>query len=513
VFAKVDTETPIIAGSPALWLGAACLGLHLVANAHYHVFRDELYFIVCGEHPAFGYVDQPPLVPLIAAASYTLFGTALTPLRLVPALAMAATVALSADFAKRLGGGRFAQALAGLCVLLAPVFLVDGVLLTTDALQPLTWLACAWVLARLVDSGDERWWLAFGAVVGVSLESKYLIAFYLVGLALGVVATPLRRSLTQPWIYAGAALALAVALPNVVWQALHGWPFLEIGRADAGSKSVAQSPLGFLLQLALFVGPASAPVWLAGLCRLAARPPRPQLRALAIAYFVLAAIFIVAHGKAYYLAPIYPVLFAAGGVAWEAWLKRSFACWAAIAIVAIPGLVVAPTVLPILPPDALIAYMQAGGFSPKATQTERMKLSALPQYFADMFGWREMAAAVAAAYRDLPPDERAQAAFFAPNYGEAAALDLYGPALGGPPVISAHNAYFLWGPGAASGAVVITLGAANAGRIGGFYDDVRAVGRIDNAYAMPYETGLTIWVLRQPRAPLAEIWSALKHYD
>ena len=501
-----------IAGAPALWLGAACFLVHLVANAHYDVFRDELYFIVCGLHPAFGYVDQPPLIPLIAAASFKLFGTALTPLRLVPALASAATVALTADFARRLGGGRFAQTLAGLCVLLAPALLAGGVLLSTDCLQPLTWLACAWILARLVTSGDERWWLAFGAVAGLSLESKYLIPFYLVGLAVGVVATPLRRSLARPWLYAGAALAAGLVLPNVLWQALHGWPFLAVAGADVGGKSVGRSPIGFLLQQAFFVGPASAPIWLAGLWRLGVRPPRPELRALAIAYVVTLATFVAAHAKAYYIAPIYPALFAAGGVAWEAWLKRPAARGAAVAVVVVPGLFAAPTVLPILPPDALVAYMRAGGFSPKATQTESMKLSALPQYFADMFGWREMAAAVSAAYRDLPPDERAQAVFFAPNYGEAAALDIYGPALGGPPAISGHNSYYLWGPKGASGAVVITL-AVDSSRFARFYDDVRAVGRVESAYAMPYENGLTIWVLRQPRAPLADIWSAFRHYD
>ena len=501
-----------LVGAPALWLGAACLAIHLVANAHYDVFRDELYFIVCGLHPAFGYVDQPPLIPLIAAASFKLFGAALTPLRLVPALAMAATVALTADFARQLGGGRFAQALAGLCVLLAPALLASGVLLSTDCLQPLSWLACAWILVRLIDNGDERWWLAFGAVVGVSFESKYLIVLYMAALAVGIVATPLRRSLTRPWLYAGAALALAIALPNVLWQAQHGWPFFGIAVADAGSKAVGRSPIGFLLQQALFVGPISAAVWLAGLWRLSVRPLYPALRALAIAYVVLLAIVIVLNGKAYYVTPVYPALFAVGGVAWEVWLKRPVARGAAIAVIAAGGLHTLPIALPILPPDALIAYMQASGFSPKATQTESMQLAGLPQYFADMFGWREMAAAVSAVYRDLPPDERAQAVFFAPNYGEAAALDVYGPALGGPPTISAHNSYFLWGPRGASGQVVITLGR-DGSSFSRFYDDVRAVGRTDSPYAMPYENGLTIWVLRGPHAPIAQVWGALKHYD
>lgn len=358
-----------IARAPALWLGAACFVIHLVANPHYDVFRDELYFIVCGLHPAFGYVDQPPLIPLIAGASFKLFGTALMPLRFVPALAMAATVALTADFARQLGGGRFAQALAGLCVFLAPALLAGGVLLSTDCLQALSWLACAWILARLVERGDERWWLAFGLVAGVSLESKYLIAFYLVGLAVGGLATPLRRSLTQPWIYAGAAIGLAIALPNIVWQAMHGWPFIAIGLANVSRKSVGLSPIGLMLQQALFVGPASAPVWLAGLWRLGVRPPAPQLRALAIAYLVVAAVVVLVNGKAYYATPVYPSLFAAGAVAWESWLKRPLARAVAIAVVVVPGLVVAPTVLPILPPDALVAYQQAIGLSPKATQT------------------------------------------------------------------------------------------------------------------------------------------------
>src|SRR5580698_3997961 len=190
--------------SPAVLLGLATLVLHLIVNNRYDVFSDELYFIVCGQHPALGYVDQPALIPLIAAASYKLFGTALLPLRLVPALAMSATVALTAELARILGGGRFAQWLSGLAVLFGSVFLVYGLMLTTDMLQPLTWLGCSWCLVRLAQSKDERWWLAFGVIAGISLTSKYLILFYLAGLAVGVLATPLRRSLLRPWVYVGA---------------------------------------------------------------------------------------------------------------------------------------------------------------------------------------------------------------------------------------------------------------------------------------------------------------------
>jgi hypothetical protein len=503
---------PPLATTPAFWLGAACLCLHLVANNQYDVFRDELYFIVCGQHPAFGYVDQPPLIPLIAAASHAMFGTALLPLRFLPALAMAATVALTADFARSLGGGRFAQTLSGLATLSAPVFLVDGLLLVTDMLQPLTWLACGWLLAYLIRTRDERAWLAFGAVVGVSLASKYLILFYLAGLGVGVLATPLRRSLLKPWLYGGAALALAMTAPNLWWQAAHGWPFIELAKAGASGKNIALSPVGFMLQEALLVGPVTAPLWIAGLWRLATVRSAPELRAFPIAYVAMAALFVLVHGKAYYLAPIYPTLFAAGAVAFEGWLTRPFWRRRAVGIVAVSGLVTLPMVLPVLRPPRLIAYSRAIGLSPSHTAFERGAQSPLPQYFADMFGWREMAAKVSEVYRSLPPADRERAVFLGRNYGEAAALDIYGPALGGPPAISGHNNYYLWGPRGFDGSVVIAVGVDVASAAKQF-GDMEVVGHLDDPYAMPSETNIDIYVLRSPRRPLAEIWPALKHFD
>jgi Dolichyl-phosphate-mannose-protein mannosyltransferase len=500
-----------LATTPAFWLGAACLVLHLVANNQYDVFRDELYFIVCGQHPAFGYVDQPPLIPLIAAASYSMFGTALLPLRFLPALAMAATVALTAEFARSLGGGRFAQTLSGLATLLAPVFLVYGLLLVTDMLQPLTWLACSWLLAYLIRTRDERAWLAFGAVVGVSLASKYLILFYLAGLALGVVATPLRRSLLKPWLYGGAALALAMVAPNLWWQAAHGWPFIELGKAGASGKNIALSPVAYMLQEMLLVGPATAPLWIAGLWRLITDKSAPGLRAIPIAYVAMAALFVVIHGKAYYLAPIYPTLFAAGGVAFEGWLGRPAWRWIAVVVVA-SGVGALPMALPVLPPPQLGAYSRAIGLSPSHTAFERGAQSPLPQYFADMFGWREMAAKVSAVYQSLPPADRERAVFFGRNYGEAAALDIYGPALGGPPAISGHNNYFLWGPRGFDGSVVITVGA-DVATVAKEFGDIEVAGHLDDPYAMPFETNINIYVLRSPRRPLAEIWPMLKHFD
>jgi hypothetical protein len=498
------------AATPSVALGLICLALHLAVNGRYHIFRDELYFIVCGQHPALGYVDQPPLVPLIAAGFHALFGANAWALRLVPALAMAATTALAAEYTRLIGGGRFAQWLCGLAVLCAPVLLVDGLLLTTDCLQALTWLACAWCLTRVAQTGEERWWLGFGLAVGISLTAKYLILFFLASLAVGVVATPLRRSLTRPWIYLGALIAFLFLAPSLYWQAENGWPFLELGRAAAG-KNIALSPLAFLGQQALFMLPPSAAIWLAGLWRFSVRPLPPALRAFPIAFVVMQVLVYLLHGKAYYLAAFYPILFAGGALAIEGWIARPILRGVVAAGIAITGVVIAPIALPILPPQDYAAYAHTLGMSSKASAMEKGAASVLPQYLADMFGWREMAEKVSAAYNALPPEERAKAVFFGRNYGEAAALDVYGAAFNGPPAISGHNNYYLWGPRGFNGSVVIMVG--DTARIAPQFDSVTQVGEIDSPYAMPYETNIPISILRGLHVPLAEVWPKLKHYE
>jgi 4-amino-4-deoxy-L-arabinose transferase-like glycosyltransferase len=382
--------------------------------------------------------------------------------------------------------------------------------LTTDVLQPLTWLGCSWCVVRLAQTGDERWWLGFGAIVGVSLLSKYLIAFYLLGMAVGVIATPLRRSLLKPWIYLGAAIALGMAAPSIVWQSQHDWPFIELGKAGMNGKNLALSPLEFLGEQVLFAGPLTLPVWLAGLWRFSVRPPLPATRAFAIAYFVAAVLFYVLHGKAYYLTPIYPTVFAGGGLALEAWLRPRALRAAVLAVVAIGGAALSPFAIPILPVDAYIRYAAALGLTQPAL--ERGSLGVLPQQYADMFGWREMAARVAAVYQALPPADRARAVFFGRNYGEAAAIDIYGPALGLPPAISAHNNYYLWGLRGHDGSVLIVAGGDPA-EMAKAYGSIEVAGRIDTPYAMPYETNLPIYVLRDPKVSLAPLWPTLKHYE
>jgi len=509
--AQAQADTSPVWMRPSVSLGLATVAIHLLVNAGYGIFRDEMYFIVCGQRLAWGYVDQPPLIPMLAAWSYALFGDHMTWFRLVPALAMAATVAMTAEFARAIGGGRFAQWLAGLCALGAGHFLAIGLLFTTDTFQTVGWLGCFWCLVRIEQTRDERWWLAFGAIAGATLLGKYMIAFFLVALAIGLLATPLRRSLGKPWVYAGALIAAVMILPNVLWQQAHGWPFLELGGAAKNGKNVALSPVEFFLQQVLIMGPVAAPVWLSGLFAGAWRPKYQVFRALPVAYVLLFALFVVDHGKAYYLSSIYPILFAVGAVAIEGWLAQKV--WRSVALcsVAIGGLITLPIAVPVFSEQGTIRYSAALGLAPSATAGETIKQAALPQHMADMHGWPEMAAKVAKVYWALPPADRARAVFLGWNYGEAAAIDLYGRRLGLPPAISNHNNYWVWGPRGADGSVLIVVGGTRKD----YADWVRSIeeaGRTDAAYAMPYETDQPIFVLRGTKEPLEKSWAKMKNF-
>ena len=497
-------------GRPSLILGLVTLGIHLFANGNYGFFRDELYFIVCGRHPDWGYVDQPPLVPLLAAGSYALSGGALMAFRLMPALVLAATVALTSEFCRVVGGGRYAQWLAGLCALLAPILLIQGVLFGTDVFQALSWLGLAWVLVRLEQTGDERRWLAFGLISGCSLETKYSVAFFLVALAVGLVITAQRKSLLRPWVYLGALLAALMVMPNMMWQAAHGWPFLELGKAGVNGKNAVLSPLAYFGQQFLLAGPLGMIVVLCGLWAGIVRPTLTTARTLAIAWLVLFVIFDDVHGKPYYLTPIYPALLAFGAQRIEQWLDNHLARGTALAGVIVLGAPLAPLTVPVLPVDTFIRYERAIGIMPSSG--ERLKIGALPQYYADMFGWRQMAAKVAKVYWSLPPEERVRAVFFGNNYGEAAAIDVFGRRLGLPPAISGHNSYYLWGPRGHDGSVIIIIGGSTR-HYAELFRSYRVAGRIESPYAMPYETNRPIYVLRGMKAPLATYWPQVRHYE
>src|SRR5271168_3770509 len=347
---------------PAALLGLASLALHLWVNGSYGYFRDELYFIACGRHPAWGYTDQPPLVPLIAAASDAVFHS-LRGLRIVPALAASATVALTASAARMLGGRLYARWLAGLVVLASGTLPFWGVVLETDTLQPLAWLAIATCIIMADKRDEPRWQFAAGAIAGVAFLAKYTVALYVVSIALGLLATPQRRLLARWQPSAAALIAFAIAAPNLLWQAANGWPFVAHTAVLAEDKNIPFSTFSFLGQEILALGPASAPVWLAGLAAFAFSPRFARCQWVAVSWIVLIVAAAIGHARPYYLAPAYPLLIAGGAVALEAWLPR-VAKPALVAFVLAAWAVTAPYVMPLLSVDGFIAYQQWIGVKP-----------------------------------------------------------------------------------------------------------------------------------------------------
>ncbi len=492
------------------WFLAAVMllyaALHLAAVNSYGWFRDELYYIACGEHLAFGYVDHPPLVALLARVTRGLLGESLMAARLPSMLAGMAVIWLCGRIAREMGGGRWAQGMAALCALVAPVYLFLFHVLSMNSFDILFWTLGAWVVVKIVIGGDPKLWLLFGLICGLGLQNKHSLLFFGFGVFVGLLLTPERRHFRERWIWMGGAIAVLLFLPHVIWQMANGWPTAEFVRNATEHKNVALSPLEFFVEQIMQMHPLTFPVWLGGLVWLF----RSRYRVLSWAYVAAFLVLITQSSKAYYLAPAYPPLFAAGATAIEAWTRpRALRLFLPILLLA-GGLAVAPLSLPILPVESFIRYASALGVGMSAG--ERHEMGALPQHFADMHGWQEMVAEVARVYRSMPPEEQATAGIYGQNYGEAGAVDVLGRKYGLPKASAGHNNYFLWGPQGSGEVLIIIGGDAEDHRQG--FKDVRQAGEVKcGGLCMPYEDNLPIWIARGLKAPIREIWPLVKHYD
>lgn len=497
----------------AAWiLAAATAAFHVLTIQGYGVFRDELYYVACARRLDWGYVDHPPLVALVAWAVNLLAGNSYIALRLVSAACAGLVVLFGAAIARQFGGGRFAQALACLAAATAPLYLGMLSVYSMNAMDMVAWAAMAWVAARILRGGDSRLWLLFGAVAGIGLQNKLSVLFFGFGLAAGLVLAREWRRLRDPWLWAGAGVAALLFAPHVAWQMAHDWPTREFVHNATINKNVSLSAAAFLGEQAVNMGPLALPLWLAGLAALLfSKPLRPH-RALGWAYIVVLALMLTQAAKPYYLGPVYPMLFAAGAVAVErvSTERRRWLRPVSLGLILVAGGLAAPLAKPLLPVESYVRYAAALGVKPGTD--ERKEVGRLPQYFADMHGWRELAAAVSAVHRALPPEERKQACVFARNYGEAGAIEYYAAEYGLPPAISGHNNYWLWGPGECSGQVLLVIGGSVAD-LQRYFERVEAGGRFVCRDCMPYENNQPIWVARGPRRALAEIWARVKSYN
>ncbi len=513
--ARRDQQSFLTTGMAVIWaIAVAKLLFHIYFNNRYGYFRDEFDYMSGGDHLQWGYVDQPPLIPFLIHICRAVLGDSLRSVRFIPALASSLLVVQTAFIARELGGQRFALLLSAVAVAIAPQYLSNGSLLGTNCLEPNLWMGCAYFAILAIKRNDPRYWLWFGAIAGLGMEEKYSIALFGFGIVVGLLLTDQRRVFLNKWIWLGGVAAFLVFFPNLLWNIHYHWPFLELMRNIKAEGRDVVLPAGqYFFQQTLLVNPLTAPVWLTGLIALFFSARLKSYRVLAWSYLVCYSVFFALHGKNYYLAPIYPMLLAAGAVVIEFAIDSSRRAWLKPAIVIVllaSGLYLAPVVIPVFSPEKFIAYTRTLPF-----QLPRMEHSheraALPQWYADQFGWQEIVAETAIAWNRLDPEERHDCGIFAQDYGQAGAIDFLGRRYGLPPALSGDKTFFLWGPRGYSGNCLIVLDDQKE-VLERLWNNVEYVGTsADNPYAL--EKQIPVFICRGAKfGTLAQLWPKVKRW-
>jgi 4-amino-4-deoxy-L-arabinose transferase-like glycosyltransferase len=507
--------------APVAWsvlIGFALLriALYLLSSGPlaYGYMSDELYYLECADRLAWGYVDHPPLSLALLKLVRSVLGDSLLALRLAPALAGCGTLILTALVARELGGGRTAQVLAALAALIAPVHLALTGFYSMNAFEPLLWTAAALLVARIINGADARCWLLLGGVLGLGLLNKISTLWFGLGLGAGLVLTVQRRWLASPWPWLAGTIAFAIFAPHVWWQVQHDWPLVEFMQNATNEKMVEKSPLDFASAQLLVMNPAVLPLWLAGLAYYFVTVDGRRFQPLGWIWITVFCLLMASgSARSNYLAPAYSVLLAAGGVAFEriSYAKRwRWLPGATVGIFALSGAATAPMAIALLPPERYITYERALGISAPVEQID--ELGVMPLHYALRFGWVELLGAVAEAYATLAPEDREKAVVLGRWFGDTAAINFFGPEHGLPRAIGGHNNFWLWGPGDASGEVLLAVAQTDAMLLH-WYEVVDRVAEVDCDYCMPDVDRLAVYVCRRPRRPLVEWWREIKRYE
>ncbi|HVB77673.1 MAG TPA: glycosyltransferase family 39 protein [Candidatus Nitrosotalea sp.] len=481
----------------AYLIAAGALLLELGVAGRYGFHRDELYFIACAKHLALGYVDQPVFTPLIAGAGNALFHGSLVGFRLIPAISFAALVIVTARLARLLGADRLGQAMAALCAALCGEYIAAAHLVSPTPFDQLAWVVIAWLTVRMLGSGNRRHWLLIGLVTGIALENKWNVIFFIGSLGLGLLLSPQRRFLRSWWFVGGAAIAMALWLPDLIWQAQNGWPQLQIFHAlqsDAAHNREVYIPAQII-----YVGPVLTPIWLVGGWRLARSADAEPFRFLAWACGLPLLMIFILGGKPYYPGPAFAILFAASAVPLSRFLRAGghLRPAAVVVVLVVAGAIEAPLAVPVLPAQTL-AHVQ---------------LQKINYDLAETIGWRKQVAQIAAIYHSIPTDQRAKTVILTGNYGEAGAVDQYGPNYGLPQAYSGQNNFWLWGPppGTSDWVIAVNVDPALLGR---YFRRVTPAGIFNNGIGVSDdEQGVPIFLCSGQKGNWAGIWSAFRHYD
>lgn len=501
-------------------LALATIALHLAVCHRFGYYRDELYFIDCAKHLAWGYVDQPPLTPFVTWLTGP-WGYPVWMLRFFPGLLAGVTVLFGCAIAAEFGAAAFAQTLTALAIVFAPGLIGIAYGLSTEFLSPAAWTVLIYLTVRLVKTQDTRWYYAIALLVTLALYAKYSIAACAIALAIGLAVTGHANLLRSRRLVATVALTVLLVLPNVLWQIGHGLPMLEVihndqlnrhalanGMADESANRWVNAIYMFALQF-LYNNPFFAPVWIWGLVWLW---KTREYRFLAVAYFLLFGLLIVTIGRGYYIQGVYPALFAAGAIAIERALSRQRRRLKTALLVAavIAGLPFFPLSLPVLSLPSYMAYERAIRLSRPSPPDGKSHL--INPMFADQLGWKTMTQTVAGAYWALPPAQRRITAVFADRYAYAGALNYYGPRYGLPTVISPNNSYYLWGTRGYTGDSMLAVGATDYRLLLTWFGSVKQIAVYRNDLRWMLEGPLPIYLCTHPRVPLAVMWPHFKYY-
>ncbi len=493
--------------------------LHILAVQNFGYFRDELYYIACSEHLAFGYVDHPPLAMFLLKFIRMILGDSLLAVRIVPALASAVFILLTGILARELGGKKSAVALASVAAF-APIgnfFMFHYY--SMNFWDLLFWQVLIWIVIRIIKTENPKMWLFFGVVAGIGLQNKISVLFLGFGIVLGALLTQQRKQLKNIYFWMGGSIAGLLFFPYILWNWANDWAHLEFIHNARTFKMAAVSPLEFFTGQVLYTNPATLFIWLAGMGYFFFHKEGKPYRLFGWMFLGIYILFTLQQAKDYYLAGAYPILFAGGAVLIGNGIQKKNWNWLTPLIVVtifVPTLILAPLALPILPVEDTIAHMQRIGISPNPS--ERHELTALPQHYADMFGWEEMASVFVQAYQQLSPEEQAKCFIYVRNYGEAGAVDFFGRDYGLPKARCPHNSYWLWGPGEAGSEVGILIGESrdveeSQADLEQYFEKVELSGIFRCKYCMPYENGLPVFICRKMKGSIQDIWDQEKNYN
>jgi MFS family permease len=490
-----------------VYIAAADFIFHMVFATNYGYFRDELYYIVSGtQHLSLGYVDFPPFIAYVAAFLNLTSNDSLVSIHIVPALNEALLVFAAGMITRILGGGRRAQMLAALSTFVSLGFLVFGSLFTPDSFDSLWWSLLAYLVIRIVKRKEPKLWVLVGLVAGIGLITKLTIFFFVAALLISFLAIPSsRRYLRSKWIALGGLLSVVFVLPMVYWNSINGWPMIQFYESFRGDVT-GGGPLNFFITQLAIISFLNAPIFILGLYFYLKSNEGSELRALGLSYLLLYAFMTLLNMKTYYLMPIYPMLFAGGAIMIErsSFSERGFSLrWFGskpfVACLIIVGMLIAPIAVPILSPTTLIKYYGASDYYSNP----------LP----DRYGWSGMVTNLSKAVDTLPVNVRSQSCIFTSNYGEASAVNFFGPSLGLPKAISGHNNYYVWGPDSCTGQVLITIGVSLA-TMQQAYKSVSTLTTLDCQYCISYEQILPVYLCTNPNfTSVATLWPEVKQYD